>query len=91
MDRFDRILNRVPDSAKRNWDKNLAIANRILELLRTQQKTQSDLAKALRKSENEVRKWLTGFHAFDLQLIFKMEKYFEADIILIPEPLVSMV
>jgi transcriptional regulator with XRE-family HTH domain len=87
MDRFDRILNRVPNSATQNWGKNLAIANRIIELLRTQQRTQRDLAKALRKSETDVQKWLTGFHPFDLQLIFKMEKYFEADIILIPEPL----
>jgi transcriptional regulator with XRE-family HTH domain len=87
MDSFDRILNRVSNSAQRNWDKNLAIANRIIELLRAQQKSTQELAQALRKSEKDVQQWLTGFHAFDLQLIFKMEKFFEADIILIPEPL----
>ena len=34
MDAFDRILNRTPEAAKRTIDKNLAIANRIIEILR---------------------------------------------------------
>ena len=44
MDAFDRILSRTPAATKRIIDKNLAIANRIVEILRGQSKTQRDLA-----------------------------------------------
>jgi transcriptional regulator len=54
MDAFDRILNRIPNATKRNMEKNLAIANRIIEILRGQGKTQRDLARALGKSESEI-------------------------------------
>ena len=53
MDAFDRIINRTPEATKRNIAKNLAIANRISEILKGQGKTQRDLARALDKSESE--------------------------------------
>ena len=72
MDAFDRILSRTPDDTKRIIDKNLAIANRIIEILRGQGKTQRDLARALGKSESEISKWLTGLHNLELRITFKI-------------------
>ena len=40
MDAFDKILSRTPDATKNIIDKNLAIANRIIEILRGQGKNQ---------------------------------------------------
>ena len=73
MDAFDRILERTPDTVKHNIDKDLAIANRIIEILRGQGKTQRDLARALGKSESEISKWLTGLHNLELRTIYKIE------------------
>lgn len=81
MDAFDRILNRIPDATKRNMEKNLAIANRIIEILRGQGKTQRDLARALGKSESEISKWLTGLHNLELRTIYKIETTLGEDII----------
>jgi transcriptional regulator with XRE-family HTH domain len=81
MDAFDRILNRIPDVTKRNIDKNLSIANRILDILKHQGKTQRDLAKALGKSESEISKWLTGFHNMELRTLYKIELVLGEDII----------
>ena len=81
MDAFDRIVNRTPDAVKRNIDKNLAIANRIIEILRGQGKTQRDLARALGKSESEISKWLTGLHNLELRTIYKIEMALGEDVI----------
>ena len=81
MDAFDRILNRTPEATKRNIDKNLAIANRIIEILRGQGKTQRDLARTLGKSESEISKWLTGLHNLELRTIYKIEMALGEDVI----------
>ena len=73
MDAFDRILSRTPEATKRTIDKNLAIANRIIEVLKEQGKSQRDLARALGKSESEISKWLTGLHNLELRTIYKIE------------------
>jgi transcriptional regulator with XRE-family HTH domain len=73
MDAFERILKRTPESTKRNLDKNLSIANRIIKILHSQVKSQRDLAHALGKSQSEISKWLTGLHNFELLIIYKIE------------------
>jgi transcriptional regulator with XRE-family HTH domain len=83
MDAFDRILARTPETTKRAIDKNLAIANRIVEILRGQGKSQRDLAKTLKKSESEISKWLTGFHNLELRTIYKIEEALGEDIIVV--------
>jgi transcriptional regulator with XRE-family HTH domain len=81
MDAFDRIFKRTPEITKRNLDKNLAIANRILEILNAQGKSQRDLSRALGKSESEISKWLTGLHNLELHTIYKIEAALGEDVI----------
>ena len=81
MDAFDRIINRTPEATKRNIAKNLAIANRISDILKGQGKTQRDLARALDKSESEISKWLTGLHNLELRTIYKIETALGEDVI----------
>ena len=81
MDAFDRIIARTPEATKRNIEKNVAIADRIIDILRGQGKTQRDLARAMGKSESEISKWLTGLHNLELQTIYKIESVLDEDII----------
>ena len=81
MDAFDRILSRTPEATLRKIDKNLAIANRISEILNRQGKTQRELARALGKSESEISKWLTGLHNLELRTIYKIEAALGEDVI----------
>jgi uncharacterized membrane protein len=91
MNAFQRILARTPEATKRNVEKNLAIANRIIEILRVQGKTQRDLARAMGKSESEISKWLTGLHNLELRTIYKIEAVLGEDIIEVKEAKVEMV
>ena len=81
MDAFDRIIARTPEATKRNIEKNVAIADRIIDILRGQGKTQRDLSRAMGKSESEISKWLTGLHNLELQTIYKIESVLDEDII----------
>jgi hypothetical protein len=44
--------------------KNLAIANKIAELLQHKGLKAADLARLLNKKPSEISKWLTGTHTF---------------------------
>jgi transcriptional regulator with XRE-family HTH domain len=83
MDAFDEILARTPDADKQEVSKNVAIAVRIIHVLRSQGKTRRDLARLLGKSESEITRWLSGFHNLELKTIYKIEKALGVDIIMV--------
>ena len=74
MDAFDEVLARTPNSVKEEVSKNVAIAVRIITILRAQGKTRRDLARLLGKSESEITRWLSGFHNLELKTIYKIEQ-----------------
>ena len=83
MDAFDEILARTPEATKQEVAKNVAIAVRIIHVLRVQGKTRRDLARQLGKSESEITRWLSGFHNLELKTIYKIEKALGEQIILV--------
>jgi antitoxin component HigA of HigAB toxin-antitoxin module len=83
MDAFDEILARTPDSVKQEVKKNVAIAARIIHILRAQGKTRRDLARLLGKSESEITRWLSGFHNLELKTIYKIEQALGVDVIMV--------
>ena len=85
MDAFDRIAARTPQHITREVEKNLAIAVRIIAILKNQGKTSKDLAMLLNESELEVNYWLTGTYNLDLKTIYKIENVLNAQIISIVE------
>lgn len=62
-------------------EKNLAIANKIHELLVERNLKPADLARLLNKKASEISKWLTGTHTFTTKTITKIETVLGADII----------
>ena len=66
--------------------KNLAIANKIYEMMAKRDLKPADLARMLNKKPSEISKWLTGTHTFTTKTITKIENVLGEDIIHI-EPL----
>lgn len=62
-------------------EKNLAITEKINNLLKERGINQVEFAKMLDKSPSEVSKWLTGLHNLTLKSITKMELALEVDLI----------
>jgi transcriptional regulator with XRE-family HTH domain len=62
-------------------EKNLAIANKIQEMLEERGLKAADLARMLKKTPSEISKWLTGTHTFTTKTITKIETILGEDII----------
>lgn len=62
-------------------EKNLAIANKIHEMLKERGLKPADLARLLNKKPSEISKWLTGTHTFTTKTITKIETVLSEDII----------
>lgn len=62
-------------------EKNLAIANKIHEMLEERGLKAVDLARMLEKKPSEISKWLTGTHTFTTKTITKIETVLGEDII----------
>lgn len=60
---------------------NLAIANKIHELLKDRGLKPADLARMLDKKPSEISKWLTGMHTFTTKTIAKIGTVLGTDII----------
>jgi transcriptional regulator with XRE-family HTH domain len=71
-------------------EKNLAIANKIHELLEKKGLKAVDLARMLDKNASEISKWLTGTHTFTTKTITKIEVALGEDIIHV-EPQIKLV
>jgi transcriptional regulator with XRE-family HTH domain len=54
-------------------EKNLAIANKIHEILKDRGLKPADLARLLDKKTSEISKWLTGTYTFTTKTITKIE------------------
>lgn len=72
--------NGSPEIAKL-VEKNLAIANKIHEMLKERGLKPADLARLLDKKPSEISKWLTGTHTFTTKTITKIETVLNEDII----------
>lgn len=62
-------------------EKNIAIANKIHEMLEERGLKAADLARMLNKQPSEISKWLTGTHTFTTKTITKIETILGEDII----------
>lgn len=93
MNEYKEITNffeqRGPEDVERFVDKNLDISQQVFALLEEKGWKQTDLAKALGKSNAEVSKWLSGTHNLTLRSIAKMEAVLGADIIMTPKKAVQ--
>lgn len=81
MNTLEKIIKRTPVKTKRRVQRNLAIAERIHQLLQQKGMSQKDLAIKMGKQPSEICKWLTGLHNFEIKTIENIELALEEDII----------
>lgn len=80
-DIFFEELEKINPEQRAFLEKNIAITERIYDLLAQKGYTQKDLAKKLGKHESEVSKWLSGMHNFTLNSLIKLEQVLEGRIV----------
>lgn len=81
---FQQILAAVPTNIQQEVDLELAISNRIYDLMKERGLTKVQFAKALGKRPSEITKWLSGQHNFTVKTLSRLSSFFG-------RPLVSLV
>lgn len=64
-------------------DFDIALVNRIFDVLEKKGITQRDLAKRLGKSETEISRWMQGTHNFTMAAIKKIERALGAPLLVV--------
>lgn len=73
---FREMLAAVPAGIQQEVDLELAISNRINEMMIQRGLTKLEFAQALGKRPSEVTKWLSGQHNFTLRTISALSAFF---------------
>lgn len=73
---FQQMVAEVPPAIQREIDLELAISNRIYELMTKRGLSKLEFAKALDKRPSEITKWLSGQHNFTIRTISQLSAFF---------------
>lgn len=71
----------VPSDIKREVDLEVAISNRIYELMTKRGLSKVEFAQALGKRPSEITKWLSGQHNFTIRTLSILSTFFGEDLI----------
>lgn len=75
------MLASVPSNIQQEVDLEMALSNRISDLMTERGLSKLEFAKALGKRPSEVTKWLSGQHNFTIRTISLLSAYFGKSII----------
>ena len=73
---FRQMLASVPADVQQEVDLEVAISNRINELMEKRGLSKLEFAQALGKRPSEVTKWLSGQHNFTIRTLSLLTAYF---------------
>lgn len=73
---FRQMVAAVPADIRQEVDLEIAISNRICELMTKRGLSKREFAEALGKRPSEITKWLSGQHNFTLRTISLLSAFF---------------
>ncbi len=78
------ILNNRNSTTYQHTKRNMLLAARIDDALKTKGWTKKHLADTMQKQPSEVTKWLSGTHNFTLETLYLIESYLDIMLFEIP-------
>lgn len=81
FEEYKQIVASIPDSIHREVDMEMAVSNRILDLMRQRGLSKAEFARSLGKRPCEITKWLSGQHNFTLSTLSMLSSFFGQPII----------
>lgn len=78
---FQQMLASVPANIQQEVDLEIALSNRINDLMTERGLSKLEFANALGKRPSEVTKWLSGQHNFTIRTISLLSAFFGKSII----------
>lgn len=81
FDEYNRIVSSIPDNIRKEVDIEMAVSNRIYDLMVKNGLSKAEFARAIGKRPCEVTKWLSGQHNFTLSTLAMLSSFFGQPII----------
>jgi antitoxin component HigA of HigAB toxin-antitoxin module len=81
FEEYNRIVAAIPAAIHKEVDMQMAVSNRIYNLMQEKGLTKSEFARAIGKRPCEITKWLSGQHNFTLATIGMLSAFFGRPII----------
>lgn len=78
---FEQMMASVPPSIQQEVDLEIALSNRINDLMTKRGLSKLEFAQALGKRPSEVTKWLSGQHNFTIRTISLLSAFFGESLI----------
>lgn len=78
---FQEMMASVPANIQQEVDLELAISNRINDLMTERGLSKLEFAQALGKRPSEVTKWLSGQHNFTIRTLSLLSAFFGESLI----------
>jgi antitoxin component HigA of HigAB toxin-antitoxin module len=81
FEEYNKIVAAIPAAIHKEVDMQMAVSNRIYNLMQEKGLTKSEFARAIGKRPCEITKWLSGQHNFTLATIGMLSAFFGRPII----------
>lgn len=81
FDEYNQIVASIPDNIRIEGDMEMAVSNRIYDLMTERGLTKAEFARSIGKRPCEITKWLSGQHNFTLSTLAILSSFFGQPII----------
>lgn len=81
FEEYNRIADSIPTSIQKEVEMEMAVSNRIYELMQEKGLSKAEFARSIGKRPCEVTKWLSGQHNFTLATLAMLSSFFGQPII----------
>ncbi len=81
FEEYNRIVASIPDKIHKEVDMEMAVSNRIYELMTQKGLSKAEFARSIGKRPCEITKWLSGQHNFTLCTVAMLSSVFGQPII----------
>lgn len=83
FDEYNRIVSSIPEHIHKEVDIEMAVSNRIYNLMTQKGLSKAEFARSIGKRPCEITKWLSGQHNFTISTLAMLPSFFGQPIITI--------
>ena len=81
FEEYNKIVDSIPASIHKEVAMEIAVSNRIYELMQEKGLSKAEFARSLGKRPCEITKWLSGQHNFTLSPLAMLSAFFGQPVI----------
>ncbi len=81
FEEYNKIVDSIPASIHKEVAMEIAVSNRIYELMQEKGLSKAEFARSLGKRPCEITKWLSGQHNFTLSSLAMLSAFFGQPVI----------